>query len=380
VPFCECKEQEKYILCENDILFARTGATTGKTHLVHNPEPAVFASYLIRLRSKRDVEASYLYSFFQSDSYWSQILEEKEGSAQPNVNGEKLSRLRIPDVPREMQLAIADVVQCIRRRQDGEEAELPELPPPLKEQRDVLLHIEHMAALIQEARILRKEATEETEALLASKIVALFNEGVAGQWCRGTLGDYVVDDCYGTSEKSTDDRTGVPILRMGNIQDGRLVLDNLKYLHLSAKDRSRLLLRPGDILVNRTNSAELVGKCAVFELDDDYAFASYLIRVRLDVTRAEPRLIAAYINSPIGRSYMMAEKKQMTGQANVNAGKIRALPIALPPLHEQRRILRELGSLQTQMDAIEDLQAEAAVELDALLPSLLSRAFAGEVH
>ena len=101
VPFCECKEADKYAICENDILFARTGATTGKTQFVHAPERAVFASYLIRLRPKPGVEAGYLYAFFQSDAYWSQISEEKEGSAQPNVNGEKLSRLRIPSVSRE---------------------------------------------------------------------------------------------------------------------------------------------------------------------------------------------------------------------------------------------------------------------------------------
>jgi type I restriction enzyme S subunit len=166
---------------------------------------------------------------------------------------------------------------------------------------------------------------------------------------------------------------------MGNIQNGGLVLDSLKYLHLSEKDRTRLILKSGDILVNRTNSAELVGKCAVFDLEGEFAFASYLIRVRLDVTRVEPRLIAAYINSPIGRNYMMSEKKQMTGQANVNAGKIKSLPIALPALPEQRRIFRELDALKTQLNALKSFQAETAVKLDELLPSVLSRAFAGEL-
>src|SRR3989304_623944 len=106
---------------------------------------------------------------------------------------------------------------------------------------------------------------------------------------------------------------------MGNIQRGRLDLRNLKYLHLNGKDRKKLLLERGDILVNRTNSAELVGKCAVFDLEGEYGFASYLIRLRVERTRAEPRLLAYYINSPIGRAYMFNERKQMTGQANVNA-------------------------------------------------------------
>ncbi len=165
VPFCECQEPRKYILYDNDILFARTGATTGKTHLVRDPERAVFASYLIRLRPKPDIEAGYLYAFFQSDNYWSQISEEKEGSAQPNVNGDKLSRLRIPAVPQEMQRAIAEVVRCVRRRQEGDSAEFPVLPAPLAEQRAILARIERLSLQIQEARRLRQESQRELDAL-----------------------------------------------------------------------------------------------------------------------------------------------------------------------------------------------------------------------
>jgi type I restriction enzyme S subunit len=137
------------------------------------------------------------------------------------------------------------------------------------------------------------------------------------------------------------------------------------------------MLRKGDILVNRTNSAELVGKCAVFDLETDFAFASYLIRLRLDTANANPRLVASYINSPAGRAYMFAERKQMTGQANVNATKLKALPITLPPLPEQHRIVADLDALQNQVDSLKRLQAETATEIDALLPAILDRAFKG---
>jgi type I restriction enzyme, S subunit len=95
-----------------------------------------------------------------------------------------------------------------------------------------------------------------------------------------------------------------------------LDLRDLKYLHLSNSELANLHLATGDVLVNRTNSAELVGKCAVFDLEEEYVFASYLIRLRLDSTRIEPRLVALYLNSPSGRAYMQKEKTQMTGQAN----------------------------------------------------------------
>jgi type I restriction enzyme S subunit len=251
--------------------------------------------------------------------------------------------------------------------------------PSVEEQQRIVARIEELAAQIEEARRLRREAVLEAEALVGIQIKTIFDEGAESGWSLGTLGDYVVDDCYGTSEKTCDDASGTPVLRMGNIQNGRLDVRDLRYLHITEHPRPKLLLQRGDILVNRTNSADLVGKCAVFDLEGDYSFASYLIRLRLDTSRAEPRLVAAYINSPVGRAYMFSERKQMTGQANVNAAKLKALPIALPALHDQQRILAEVQSLQAEVDRLKALQAETAAEIDALLPAILDRAFKGEL-
>jgi len=251
--------------------------------------------------------------------------------------------------------------------------------PSLAEQRRIVARIEELAAQINEARILRQQAVKTADSLLASKIIGLFSHRLGKDWTQGKLGDYVLDDCYGTSEKTSDDETGIPILRMGNIQNGRLDLRDLKYLHIPEKDRSKLLLKHGDILVNRTNSAELVGKCAVFELDGNYSFASYLIRLRLDQEKAVPKLVAYYINSPLGRAYMISERRQMTGQANVNSKKLKALPIQLPPLSEQKLIVDELRLLQAEADEIKCVQDATTTELDVLLPSILNQAFRGNL-
>jgi type I restriction enzyme S subunit len=251
--------------------------------------------------------------------------------------------------------------------------------PPLPEQRRIVARIEELAARIEEARGLRRQAVEEAEALISLEVTRLFSNVEQRGWQVESLENYLVDTRYGTSQKTTDDDTGTPVLRMGNIQQGRLDLRDLKYLHLNDSELSNLHLARGDVLVNRTNSAELVGKCAVFDLEEEYVFASYLIRLRLDRTRVEPKLLSLYLNSPLGRAYMLKEKTQMTGQANVNAKKLRALPIALPSLPEQRRIVAYLDDLQTKVDSLKRIQADTAAELDALLPSVLDRAFKGEL-
>jgi len=90
--------------------------------------------------------------------------------------------------------------------------------PPLAEQRRVVARIEELAAQIQEARTLRHQATEEAEALVANQIKALFERGQKSGWRIGRLGDYVVGDCYGSSEKTHDDSSGTPVLRMGTFR------------------------------------------------------------------------------------------------------------------------------------------------------------------
>lgn len=96
VPYCKCDELKKYQLKNGDIVFARTGATVGKSFLIKNMnEIAVFASYLIRVTPKQDLTSEFLYYFFQSNDYWNQIIEQVVGGAQPNVNGTKLAKLKI---------------------------------------------------------------------------------------------------------------------------------------------------------------------------------------------------------------------------------------------------------------------------------------------
>lgn len=249
--------------------------------------------------------------------------------------------------------------------------------PPLTEQRRIVVRIEELAAKVEETKALKQQALGEAATLMGRYIAHIFSMRPCGSWKLGLLGDYVTDDCYGTSEKTNDEPHGTPILRMGNIKDGRLVNRPLKYLQVTPKERAKLILQPGDILVNRTNSAELVGKCAVFNLNGEYGFASYIIRLRLDQARANPRLVAAYINSPIGRAYMIDEKKQMTGQANVNATTLKKLPLPLPDLKSQESIVAELHVLQSKLDSVKALQTQTSTELDAMLPAILDKAFKG---
>ena len=105
---------------------------------------------------------------------------------------------------------------------------------------------------------------------------------VTSRWPIAPLGDVVEETQYGTSLKANDQGEGVPVLRMGNITySGVLDLNDLKHVEMPAKDLARYSVRRGDLLFNRTNSQELVGKMGVWDRDEPFAFAGYLVRLRL---------------------------------------------------------------------------------------------------
>jgi type I restriction enzyme, S subunit len=109
VPLCDCNEIEKYRLNEKDILITRTGGTTGKTTLIQEiKETSIFASYLIRLSVSEDYNPEYIYIFLNSYLFWNQILDLKNGTAQPNVNAIKMTTIIFPSCPREIQDEIVE--------------------------------------------------------------------------------------------------------------------------------------------------------------------------------------------------------------------------------------------------------------------------------
>jgi type I restriction enzyme S subunit len=378
VPFCECHEPDKYTLRENDILFARTGATTGKTHLVSGPETAVFASYLIRLRPKRDVEAGYLHAFFQSDNYWSQISDEKEGSAQPNVNAEKLAALKIPSISRELQRAIAGFLYSVRRRQDGDSIELPELLPPLMEQRHVVARIEELAAQFHEARTLRRQSAEEAEALVGALSNRLFSSH------KNRVPIQSVSDVRGGVQKGPHRIPGVnPVryLTVTHVQRNRISTEDPRYFEVTKDELERWRLLAGDVLIIEGNgSAAQIGRTALFcgEIEN-CIHQNHVIRIRPAKEHLLPEFLNAFLNSPAGQEAVQAQSRTTSGLRTLSVGRIKNILIPAAALSEQRRIMSELNGLQAEAHALKRLQAETEAELEALLPSILNRAFKGEL-
>lgn len=199
-------------------------------------------------------------------------------------------------------------------------------------------------------------------------------------WVWARVGEISEMMQYGTSEKADEEASGIPVLRMGNIQDGKLDFANLKYFPTKWPDLKEYILQDGDVLFNRTNSAELVGKTAVYKSSHPKAvFASYLIRVRVNREFFEPDILSWFINSFEGRKYISSVVSQQVGQANVNGTKLFMMPVPFLTLLEQRKIISEIERRFSIAEEVEKVIDHSLKQAERLRQSILQRAFAGQL-
>ena len=183
------------------------------------------------------------------------------------------------------------------------------------------------------------------------------------EWCR--MRDVIYPPKYGTSSKSLSNGD-VPVLRMGNIQDGKVVYDKLVFSN-NVEDNRKYLLQDGDLLFNRTNSAELVGKTAIFKGNRHVIYAGYLILLRPIKTNSE--YLNYIFSSPYVRSYCKEVKTIGVQQCNINAEKVSQLLVPIAPFEEQMRIVDKIKEVQSWVDKYSNSQ----YSLDLLNVSLSER-------
>jgi type I restriction enzyme S subunit len=251
--------------------------------------------------------------------------------------------------------------------------------PPLCEQQRIVARIKACMERVGEIEQLSTQALPEIERIEFAVFQDFLKEGIEEMgWPIETLGSVAISFRYGTSAKAHGQKTGIPVLRMGNIKDGYLDYSNLKFMELQKEELDRYRLHSGDILINRTNSLELVGKAATFQQQyGDWVYASYLVRVQVDPKRALPEFVTATINGSIGRHYVLRTARRAIGMVNLNAREMAGFPLPLPPINRQQEIIDVLRSARSS--AVELRSTWKMNEIDFLRESILRKAFAGDL-
>ena len=247
--------------------------------------------------------------------------------------------------------------------------------PPLSEQRRIVEILDEVDRL----RSLRLEANIKAKRILSALFVRTFGDPATNPmgWRIAPFGDAIVDTQYGTSKRAHASGKGVPILRMNNItSEGELVLGDLKFVELAPFELERQLLQPGDILFNRTNSIDLVGKTGLWTRSDIAAVAaSYLIRVRVDQKKVVPSYIWALMNTTYTKTSLAMKARRAVGMANINATELRRLPMMFPPIQRQRDFVGYLALIRPTNDHREVCK----MSIEHLCKNLIARAFSGSL-
>lgn len=193
-------------------------------------------------------------------------------------------------------------------------------------------------------------------------------------WVWTRLGEISEGFQYGSSAKSLKDGK-VPVLRMGNIQDGKIDWNGLVYTN-NKNEIEQYVLKKGDLLFNRTNSRELVGKTAVFDGLKDAIFAGYLVRFS-PLAMCSSEYFNFIMNSTLHREWCNQNKTDAIGQSNINATKLRDFLFPLAPLAEQQAIVERVEKLLSMVDELEKQVSERKEQSEQLMQAVLREAFEG---
>ena len=189
------------------------------------------------------------------------------------------------------------------------------------------------------------------------------------EWCR--LGDIANGFQYGTSTKSKINGR-VPVLRMGNIQNGRVLLEELVYTD-NESEIEKYSIEYNDLLFNRTNSRKLVGKTAIYSFQEKAIYAGYLIKYSMILSNSH--YINYVMNSPFHYQWCAKVRSDAIGQSNINATKLQSYIVPLPPLEEQKEIVATIEKLFTLCNELESEINQNKTTVDNLMVTVLKESF-----
>lgn len=344
VPYCVSDERKLVSskLIAGDIVFARTGATTGKSFLISScPANAVFASYLIRVRPSRSVIPTYLGHFFNSPNYWNQISLKAVGAAQPGINASKLKELEIP-------------------------------LPPLEEQKRIAAILDQADAL----RRLRRRALDRLNTLGQAIFHEMFGDRLATSSV-SLLGDLTTKIGSGATPRGGDaayKAAGIPLIRSMNVRDGYFSERGLAYLD----DNQAALLRnvqvkAKDVLLNITGAS--VARVCIAPEEMDGA----RVNQHVAIIRTTPDLIAEFLEAflllPQTKNRLLSIAESGATRQAITKSQISELEIPNISLVEQERFVDRLMRVQRTMT----LSTAHGERSEDLFTSLQHRAFRGEL-
>jgi type I restriction enzyme S subunit len=347
VPFCKIDERdlEKYQLTDGDIVFARTGATTGKSYLVRNPPISVFASYLIKVHiNHKGLLPEYLFLFFQSKAYWDSIMEGISGSAQGGFNASKLSDLAIPI-------------------------------PPLPEQQRIVAILDEVFAAIAKAKENAERNLRNAKELFERYLQGVFEEKGEG-WEEKALEQ--ISKIFGRGKSRHRPRNyeklyggDYPFIQTGDIRNCNHYITEYSQTYSELGLAQSKLWPAGTICITIAANIAETGV-----LTFDACFPDSVIGIVVNDKLADRDFVEYLLQSFKARLQALGKG---SAQANINMGTFENELFPFPPLKEQKSIVQKLDTLSAETKKLEAIYQQKINDLEEMKKSILQKAFSGEL-
>ena len=383
--------------CEALIFAMGASGSLGRTHYINGKFVSSDLCFILTPKKEYKDKLNLRFYFYYFNTFREKIVKATAtGTSKLAINKKNFSDYKIHFIEIEKQVSLISKIEktqifseALLRQTERQEKYVSFLRQAIL-QRAVEGKLCKQYETDEPVRVLLEKIRAEKEKLIAEKKIKKQKEmppiteeikpfalPQGWEWCR--LGELLTKNEYGVSEKADSIRTNssIPVLRMNNITfNGVMSYTDLKYVSDSIKELPTLLLEKNDLLFNRTNSYELVGKTGLFNENEQYTFASYLIRLRVLFVNS------SYIHICMNSKYFRISQiepyiVQQNGQANYNGTKVASTLIPLPSIAEQQRIVEKVHRLMVLCDELEQEIANAKKYASQLMEAVLQEAFGG---
>lgn len=397
--YCTDPISEKFAVRNGNLLFAWSG-TPGTSFGAHiwNGDEAWLNQHIFRVEFDESIFDKRFLRFSINRNLDEYISQAQGGVGLAHITKRKFESILITLPPIAEQKQIVEKVEQLLARVNAARERLARVPTILKRFRQAVLaaacsgkltadwrddkrNVQSVQETVEAIRIRQMAAAVSDAQRESLKEIYDYSEDsdasdLPENWRFVALNKLCESFNYGTSAKSeTSGR--IPVLRMGNIQNGQIDWSNLAFT--SDRDEiARYSLKPNTVLFNRTNSPELVGKTAIYRGERPAIFAGYLIRI-VHVPELDPNYLNLCLNTPYARAFCSQVKTDGVSQSNINAQKLGLFEVPYCPFAEQNEIVRRVEALFKLADAIEKRVATATARADKLTQAILAKAFRGEL-
>ena len=342
---------KEYMFEKPQALMSCRGAYSGTMNL-SLPESYVTSNSLIISSPKIRMSPQFICYLFSSQDTKSLV----SGTAQPQVTIQAFQEFPIPLIPLNEQQRIVDRIESLFTKLDEAKEKAQAVVDGFEDRKAAILHKAFTGDIAKKWREAQTIAPSYETVTIDSVCEALK---------------------YGTAKKSVTSGD-VVVIRMGNLQQGEIDWTNLAYSN-DEEDNIKYKLFPDDVLFNRTNSPELVGKTAIYRGEYPAIYAGYLIKLDYDHSRVIGDYLNYILNSPEAKEYCSKVKSDGVNQSNINAKKIGAFTFRLPQISEQQEIVDTIKLVLEKEKNAKDAALQTVDYIESIKRAILARAFRGEL-